>query len=375
MTLAGATTQLPGRIAIDVGAARTPPTGVGVYLVELASALAAVEPERFVRIGIRPDGPFGAEDLSEGETNLRERHYLTWLLRRADSEARSAGCGLVHYTNGLAPLRPRLPFVLTIQDLSLIRSPGAHPRGRLAAVPFLAAAARTARLVIVPSEATRQELRRLLHVADDRIVTIPLAARTSREMPSGRVLEELGIAEGGYILAIGTIEPRKNHRRLLAAFEKLATAGLDLRLVILGRWGWRSDAFRRELEASPVRDRVFLAGHRPDPEMATLLAHSAVLAYPSTYEGFGLPVVEAMAAGIPVVTSRASALPETAGGAAVLVDPLDVGSIADGLVEALARRDELAAAGRARVAGRTWVDVAEETIEVYRRAADQPPYG
>jgi alpha-1,3-rhamnosyl/mannosyltransferase len=264
-----------------------------------------------------------------------------------------------------------LPFVLTIQDLSLIRMAGSHPRLRLAAIPLIVASARAARLIIVPSDATRDELRRLLRIPDGRVVTIPLAARMPAAKSADRkVLDDVGVRTGAYILAVGTIEPRKNHGRLLAAFERVATTNPDLRLVVTGAWGWRSDGFRRALAASPLRDQVVLTGHRTDAELATLLNDCAVMAYPSTYEGFGLPVVEAMAAGIPVVTSRISSLPEAAGGAAVLVDPYDVGSIADGLVEAMSRREELSVAGRTRVAGRTWLDVARETLAVYERAAD-----
>ena len=115
-------------------------------------------------------------------------------------------------------------------------------------------------------------------------------------------------------------------------------------------------------------DRVVVTGHVPDATIAALLCSCAVMAYPSLYEGFGLPVIEAMAAGTPVVTSAVSGLPETAGGAAVLVDPEDVGAIAAGIEEAMTRRHELVAAGRARAAERSWLDVARETLDVYRRS-------
>jgi glycosyltransferase involved in cell wall biosynthesis len=359
-----------GRIAVDVGPARTPATGVSVYLVELARALEMVAPGSIVRIGVRRDGPL-ADRLRDGDTELRGRNYVDWLLRRADHDARQAGCGLVHYTNALAPLGG-LPFVLTIQDLSLIRMAGAHPRPRLVTIPLLVKAARAARVVIVPSEATRRELRRLLHVPDARIVTVPLAARTPLVGSQERqILDEFDLRAGDYILTIGTIEPRKNHVRLLAAFERLARGHPDLRLVIVGAWGWHSNRFRRALVASPVQDRVILTGHRTDGEVAALLHGCLVMAYPSLYEGFGLPVVEAMAAGIPVVTSRISSLPEAAGGSAVLVDPYDVGSIVDGLLDAMSRREELAAGGLVRVAGRTWRDVAAETVDVYRIAVNE----
>jgi glycosyltransferase involved in cell wall biosynthesis len=357
------------RVALDVGPARSPATGVSIYIVELARALERIAPGDVVHIGVRADGPLAGDTPRVGASRMRGRTYLSWLLRRADRDARRAGAGLVHYTNAFAPIRRGLPFVLTIQDLSLIRMPRAHPPARLAAIPVMVAAAHGARFVIVPSEATRDELRRFLRVPDERIVTIPLAARRPTETAvTGDILDELDLAAGRYILTIGTIEPRKNHRRLLAAFERLAAADAGLKLVIVGAPGWGAGDFHRALATSDARDRVVVAGHRPDVEVAELLRHCAVMAYPSTYEGFGLPVVEAMALGVPVVTSRVSSLPEAAGGAAVLVDPYDVASIARGIADAANRRGALVDAGLARVAGRTWLDVARDTTEVYERA-------
>ena len=201
---------------------------------------------------------------------------------------------------------------------------------------------------------------------------MPLAARLPVGVPvdgqTAPLLQGLGIEPGRFVLSLGTIEPRKNYTRLLSAFERLVGADPGLRL---SSWGAGSGfgGFRRALDRSPIRDRVVLAGPLADAYVAGLLRSCAVMAYPSLYEGFGLPVLEAMAAGAPVVTSAASALPETAGGAAVLVDPSDVGSIASGLADAMARADELCAAGLVRAGSRTWLDVGLETLDVYRRAA------
>lgn len=358
----------PQTIGLDVGPARRPSTGVSVYVIELAAALDTLVGTRVIRLGVRHGGPLRPPDPRRAETHMRGRLYLGWILRSADREARASGCRLIHYTNAVAPLRATVPFVLTIHDLSVLRLTMSHPTSRLALIPLMVAAARRARLVIAPSAATADEVRRLLHVPADRIVVIPHAARRSAiGSPDARVLDRLGLRRGGYVLALGTLEPRKNHIRLLAAFEHVAKAQPDLRLVLVGARGWRTGRFRRALDRSPVRDRVVLTGHEPDPAMAALLASCAVMAYPSLYEGFGLPILEAMAAGVPVVTSRVSSMPEVAGGAAVLVDPMDAASIADGIAEALRRREELIAAGHARAAARTWLDVGRDTLAAYDR--------
>lgn len=354
------------RIGLDVGPARTPTAGVSVYVTELARAMDQLAPGRISRLGLRPDGPL-AEDATDGPvSHLGNRGYLAWLVASAERQARAGGCDLVHFTNGVAPLRTRLPFAVTIHDLGLIRRPSHHPFARLARVPFTILAARRARLVIAPSTATADEVRRLLHVPRSRLIVIPHAARLLVSAPRDRaVLGRLGLAPGRYVLSLGTIEPRKNGVGLLAAFEMLARDDEDLRLVFAGGRGWRDGAFRRAVAASPVLDRIVVSGPLPDGEVAALLEACAVMAYPSFHEGFGLPVLEAMAAGAPVVTSDISSLPEVAGGAAVLVDPGDIGSIGAGIRTAMDRRDELRRAGRERVAGRTWLDVGRETLAAY----------
>ena len=359
---AGPSAQRASTIGIDVWPMRPNPTGIGVYVTELAAALSELAPRRTV--------PLGRSYQSQRRGGLpMSRLHLGWVLAHADADARRAGCDLVHYTNAVAPLRARVPFVVTIHDLSILRMPAHHPRRRLASVPFMLAAARRARQVIVPSIATSEEVRRLLHVAADRISVVPLAARPlSEHRPGDSTLADFGLRAGDYVLALGTIEPRKNHARLLTAFERIVTTHADLRLVIAGHRGWRDGPFWRALRRSPVRDRVIVTGRQSDAAIGALLGSCAVLAYPSVYEGFGLPIIEGMAAGAPVVTSRTSSMIEVAGGAAVLVDPFDPESIADGMLDALRRRDELAAAGLARVAGRSWLDVARETLSVYDRA-------
>jgi glycosyltransferase involved in cell wall biosynthesis len=256
----------------------------------------------------------------------------------------------LHCPTYRAPLRTRVPLVVTVHDLAVFRHPEAFPAWTRtysrAAVPRVV---RGARRVIAVSEFTRRELVELLGVREGRVRVIPNAVDPVFTADGPR-------AEGEYVLTVGTLEPRKNLARLAEASRRV---GVELRVV--GALGWGG--------VSANGSRVRWLGELPDDALARLYRGAAAVAYPSLYEGFGIPVLEAMACGAPVVTSAGGATEEVAGGAAVLVDPLDPASIAAGLEQALARREELRTQGLSRAASFSWKEVARQTAAVYREAA------
>ena len=173
-----------------------------------------------------------------------------------------------------------------------------------------------------------------------------------------------------YILSVGTIEPRKNLGRVLIAFERLAGEGLADAFVIVGKKGWLYDDFFAQLDCSPVRDRVIFPGWVADEDLPAVYSGAAALAFPSEFEGFGLPVLEAMACGAPVVCSNTSSLPEIAGDAALLVDPLDTDAITAALRRVLSEPElsaTLRTRGHAQAAKFSWERAAQETVAVYER--------
>jgi alpha-1,3-rhamnosyl/mannosyltransferase len=259
---------------------------------------------------------------------------------------RARGLDVLHCPTFRAPVRSDVPVVVTVHDLAVLRHPGTFNQwtrrySRLA-VPRVA---RAARRLIAVSEFTRREIVELLGVPEDSIRVIPNAVGAPFE-PGGAA------AQGDYVLAVATLEPRKN---LAAAQDAARRAGVELRVV--GARGWGGV------------DVDGWLGFVSDDELAALYRGARCLVYPSLYEGFGLPVLEAMACGTPVVTSAGGATEEVAGGAAVLVDPRDPASIAAGIEQALARHDELAAGGLERARGFSWERVAAETWQVYEEAA------
>jgi alpha-1,3-rhamnosyl/mannosyltransferase len=359
-----------GRIAFDAAPAIARPTGVGVYVRDLGIALTRLAPDRIALIGVREDGPLAESALTSiGQTWFPRRSVPLWLQRRADRDAREVGADLVHYSNMYAPILGRVPFVLTIQDLSVIRHPRYHPIGRVGMAPVMALAVHRAKAVIVPSEATRQELVKLLRVPSSKVHIVPLAPAANPpavgEEEAQAVLARLGLASRQFALSVGTLEPRKNHLSLVRAFEGLTPGGPFDRLVLAGGEGWRTSRLREAIRQSPAQDRIVVTGYVSDRERQALLQHCSVFAYLSIYEGYGLPVVEAMASGAPVVTTKVSSLPEAAGGAALLVDPHDIAGIRAALERAWSARDELIAAGLARSQAWTWDDVGRGTLEVY----------
>jgi glycosyltransferase involved in cell wall biosynthesis len=257
---------------------------------------------------------------------------------------------VLHCPTYRGPVWPSAPLVVTVHDLAVLRHPETFNRWTRTYSPIVVPRVlRAARRVIAVSEFTRSELVELLHVPDEKIRVVPNGVEDGFE-PDGPA------ADGDYVLAVGTLEPRKNLARLVEAARRT-----DVELRVVGARGW-GDV---RVEGNGVR----WLGEVPDEELAKLYRGAMCLAYPSLYEGFGIPVLEAMACGTPVVTSAGGATEEVAGGAAVLVDPLDPGSIAGGIEEAVARREELRRNGLDRARRFTWADSARATEAVYREVA------
>jgi glycosyltransferase involved in cell wall biosynthesis len=323
------------RVGLDVSPLDLTAAGTARYVEALAAA-PDIEVVRLARRG-----------RSRAATMYRDVVWYPLVLPRLAAGSRLDVLHCPTFRGPLAP--PSCPLVVTVHDLAVLRHPETfnlwtRHYSRLC----VSRVARAARLVIAVSEHTKRDLVELLATAETKIRVVPNGvAETFR--PDGPA------ESGDYVLAVGTIEPRKNLERLAAASRSL---GVELRVAGARGWG------RVEL-GSGVRE----LGRVSDEELARLYRGALCLAYPSLYEGFGIPILEAMASGTPVVTSRGGATEEVADGAAVLVDPLDPDAIAAGIEEAASRREELVPAGLERARSFSWSEVARRTSEVYREAA------
>ena len=276
-----------------------------------------------------------------------------WYLGVLPRKARRDGMDVLHCPTQRAPTRSRVPLVVTFHDLAVLRHPETFNRWtRTYSRRVLPGVVRAATRLIAVSEFTKRELLDLLDVPPEKVRVIPNAV--------GEPFTADGdAAAGDYVLAVSTLEPRKNLPRLVEGYRRAGLNGLPL--LVAGAAGWGG--------VHVEGDEVRWLGEVPDEELARLYRGARAVAYVSLYEGFGLPVLEAMACGAPVVAARNDALEEVSGGAAVLVDPLDPDAIAAGLHEAIDRREELRPLGLARARVFDWHRVARETVAVYREAA------
>jgi glycosyltransferase involved in cell wall biosynthesis len=267
---------------------------------------------------------------------------------------RSRQLDVLHCTTFRGPAHARVPVVLTVHDLAVLRYPDAFPRWhRLYGRSGLRRVLLKADAIVAVSEFTKSEIVEMIGVPADRIRVVPNGVD-----PVFRPLDPVArdpsvtVSQGEYLLAVGTLEPRKN---LARAREAARLAEVELRVV--GARGWGNV------------DIAGWVGEVPDSELAALYRGARCVLYPSLYEGFGLPVLEAMACGTPVVTSQGTAMEEIAGGAAVLVDPLDAASIADGITAAGERREKLVQLGLDRAAEFTWGRAADAVESLWRELA------
>lgn len=350
------------------------PGGIGTYVTQLLRALGGPpDGPEVVTFQVR-ERPAGAPDPDVEVPGSIRRLYPSWdLLGRPALPAALRGCDVVHATNHAAvpPARTGQGLVVTVHDLAFDVVPELFPASwrRLYRLG-VRAAIRRADLLLVPSGATAADL--AARGADPaRVRVTPLASylpETTAE--PAEVAARLGI-EGPYLLCAATLEPRKNQVALIRAYRRIA-ADLPHALVLAGPDGWGVDAIEATL-AEPGPGRIVRTGRVSAEDLDALYRGADAVAYVSRYEGFGLPVLEAMERGVPVVASTAAALAETAGDAAVLVDPGDVGAIAEALAAALTDdglRADLVARGRRRAATFSWAATARATLDAYREAVD-----
>ena len=357
-----------------------PKTGVGHYTAQLSEALAAIAPEHEFRLVYPSSFPAANFQFdSSPPRNLSSvrvpvgpirKHWWSVGLPRYIAKERIQ---LFHGTNYDVPLWRGCRTVLTIHDLSLLLHPETHERRSVArAKRRLPVMTKAADAIVVPTEAVRQEVCEYLRVAEQKVFAVPEAAREFFHpvdfVETSGTRQKLGIGDE-FILTVGTIEPRKNIPALVKAFERLVLeSNRQLQLVIAGGNGWLSGPSFEAIKNSPATAQIVLTGYLHDEALRDLYSSCSVFVYPSLYEGFGLPPLEAMACGAPVVVNDIAALVESTGGAARIANARDAEELAQALSDVLHDRDERTAlidAGRRRATELSWTQTAIKTMQIY----------
>lgn len=375
------------RVLLDVDAIAPPLTGIGRYALALAQGLQKsrrIQKVEFFTVARKFNH---LEDLLQEErtlTKLKRNIPATRVMRKLyhlagklqfKSQIKPKNFNLFH-----SPNHRLLPFngntVSTFHDLSLERFPEFHPPQRLQIWrnEILPTAARASH-IITDSEFVRQEVMEFLKVSSDRVTAVPLgvgmAYRDYNERECTEVLARFGLRYGEFCLVVSTIEPRKNFERLLKAFENLpAEIQKSFPLAIAGAKGWLNNDIHVAIDRLITRGAAIRLGYVAETDLPRLYAAAAVMTYPTLYEGFGLPILEAMASGTAVLTSNCSSIPEVAGNACQMVDPYSVEAISAGLQQILEdnmQREQLERAGLMQAKKFTWQKCVDQTIDVYEK--------
>ena len=341
-------------VVIDADVLGRRRTGDETYVAALLRELVRLaDRERLAAVTRNPElVPEGIEPLPlpARSQSMRMAYGLPRLLRRLEP-------ALTHF-NYVVPPGYRGRSVVTVHDLSFESMPWLMGRrDRMLFRRFVPASARRADRVLAVSENTKRDLAEHYGISEDKIVVTPNGVDPVFR-PNGSTPKR-----PPYALFVGGIQPRKDP---LAAIEALALVDGELNLVVVGAEKRGGEEVRRTVRRLGLEQRVHFAGHVEHDELAALYRGAACLVFPSRYEGFGLPVLEAMASGTPVVAAAAGAVPEVAGDAAILVEPGDTQAIADGVQRAIAERDSFVAAGLERASLFSWAETARRTLAVYR---------
>ena len=377
------------RLVLDTRTATSHFPGIGRYTFNLARAMGSLLGENEWLILLRDPSQPSSWDVAAlvGERvevvevpvspfSFRQQWVIPRLLRRL-------GGDLYHSPYVLMPYRPGVPTVVTVYDLIPLLFPQiASSRARLLFRWAMTLALRTASHVIVISQATRRDLLAHFHLPSQRVSVIPLAAdaqfHPQRSAQVAKVCQQYALPED-YVLYLGINKPHKNLTRLVEAWhlvvqsrERAGTGSTPSQLIIAGAWDEQYPECKQRVRDIGLTDRVRFLGFIPDEDLPALYSGAMLFLFPSLYEGFGLPVLEAMSCGAPVVCSNRSSLPEIVGSAALTFDPLDVVGMAEKIGEALhdgALRKEMVEKGLRQAAQFSWERTAQDTLRVYREVA------
>jgi glycosyltransferase involved in cell wall biosynthesis len=366
------------RIAFDGTTLRPGRTGVGYYTEHLLHHLAAQPDDE---VAVLSNGPVETTQPLPGRVHIatsgRRLPRMLWMQTAAVRALKQLQPDIAHFTNGMLPIASPVPTVVTIHDMSLTMYPRYHPLRRvLLNRPLVDLAARRADAIITVSQSAKRDIVRLYHVDERRVHVVHEAAAPAFRPEQNvaaleRVRKRYQLADR-VVLYVGTIEPRKNLANLIEGFAVRHKAGdLPHQLVCAGPYGWLSRGIDDLIERHGVRSAVRLTGYVPFEDLPALYTLAEMFVFPSIYEGFGLPVIEAMACGTPVITGDVAALSEVAGGAVQCVDDLGAESLGAAMVRLARdgdRRRHLSSLGLQRAHTFSWQRAARETVKVYQQA-------
>ncbi|MFC2025812.1 glycosyltransferase family 4 protein [Chloroflexota bacterium] len=373
-------------IGIDATALPKEPGGAGTYIIQLIRALVELQPPYKITVIAHQNGynqiniptKPGLAWIIVGDKKPAKR--LVWEQVRLPGLVRKTRVDLLHSLHYTRPAFLPCRSVVTFHDMTFFIFPHLHTRlKRLFFPSAIRLSARKADAIIAVSESTRTDTIRLLNISGDKVFTVPEGVgKEFRPISDGKMLADIRHRYNlphEFFLYVGTIEPRKNLQLLIKSYNNLTGRGHSIPLVIVGNLGWMYDDVLHQIEVLDLRENIHFTGYVPIQDLPSIYNLAKIFVYPSTYEGFGLPPLEAMACGTPVITTAVSSIPEHVGDGGILIPPEDEAALTQAMLKLLndqTFQTEMSHRGPQQAKLFTWKHTAKETTKVYQHILESP---